>query len=137
MIFQLIYTCAFTTVMSPSDLETIAKEARTRNLEREITGILLCKDGSALQVLEGQKSAVLALYETIAKDSRVSNIIVMIKREAAEREFPNWSMGFKNASESEAVFELCARSFPDALPEEISPEINTIGRTFARVNGLA
>ena len=137
MIFQLIYTCAFTTIMSPSDLEAIAEDARRRNLERGITGILLCKDGSVLQVLEGKKSAVLELYETIAKDPRVSNILVMIKRQATKREFPNWSMGFKNASDSEAVFELCAQSFPNVLPEKISPEINTIGRTFARVNGLA
>ena len=136
MIFQLIYTCAFTNPLSCADLESIAKLSRKRNLDRNITGILLCKDGSALQVLEGEKSAVLALYETIKTDPRVTNLLTLIQRSASEREFPNWSMGFKNADNSEAAFKLCARSFPDALPENASPEVDTIGRTFARVTGL-
>ena len=73
MIFQLIYTCALATDMLPSDLESLAEDARKRNLDRGITGILLCKDGSILQVLEGEKSAVLELYANIARDARVSN----------------------------------------------------------------
>ena len=136
MIFQLIYTCAFTNPLSCTDLESIAQLSRKRNLDRNITGILLCKDGSALQVLEGEKYAVLALYETIKSDPPVTNLLTLIQRTAQEREFPNWSMGFKNADNSEAAFKLCARSFPDALPENASPEVDTIGRTFARVTGL-
>lgn len=123
--------------MTCEDLEAIARTSRQRNIERDITGILLCRDGSALQILEGEKDAVLELYEIIAKDSRISNALVLIKRMSSQREFPDWSMGFKNASASEAAFELCARSFPEALPANLSPEVNTIGRTFARVNGLA
>ena len=137
VIFQLIYTCAFTNKLSCSDLEAIAQTSRARNLERGITGILLCKDGSVLQVLEGQKAEVLALYEIIKEDPRITNPLLLIQRTAPRREFPNWSMGFKNANETEAAFQLCARSFPDVLPIDISPEIDTIGRTFARVNGLA
>jgi len=123
--------------MSCVDLETIAESSRARNFEQGITGILLCKDGSALQVLEGEKTDVLKLYKTIEKDTRISNILVLIQREAAKREFPNWSMGFKNANESESVFQLCAKTFPDALPLKVSPEIRTIGRTFARVTRIA
>ena len=137
MIFQLIYTCAFSKNLSCSDLKTIANTSRIQNIERGITGILLCKDGSVLQVLEGQKTEVLALYETIKNDARVTNPILLIQRNAPKREFPNWSMGFKNADETEAAFELCSRSFPDTLPINVSPEVDTIGRTFARVNGLA
>lgn len=136
VIFQLIYTCAFTQVMSCDDLEIIAQSSRKRNFEFGITGVLLCNEGSALQILEGDKTAVMKLYKTIVKDARVSNILVLINRMATEREFPHWSMGFKNAVESEAVFKLCARSFPDALPLNNRPEVDTFGRTFARVIGL-
>lgn len=137
MIFQLIYTCALTQSVESNDLETIALTSRKRNLERGITGILLCQDGSVLQVLEGDKAAVLELYAKIEKDSRVANPLVLIKRTTIDREFPKWSMGFKNADETNAAFKLCARSFPDVLPDNLSPEVGTIGRTFARVNGLA
>lgn len=137
MIFQLIYTCALVTPLDCGELEVIAQTARARNLKLGITGILLCKDGSVLQVLEGDKAAVMELYEKITNDARITNPLLLIQRMADEREFPKWSMGFKNADETDSAFKLCARSFPDALPDNASPEVGTIGRTFARVNGLA
>lgn len=137
MIFQLIYTCALTQAVSTDDLEMIARSSRARNAENEITGILLYKDGSVLQVLEGDKAAVLALYSKIEKDSRITKPLILIQRVAAKREFPNWCMGYKNADESAPAFNLSAESFPDILPENASPEVGTISRTFARVNGLS
>lgn len=136
MIFQLIYTCALTPDVSCDDLEAIAKTSRVKNAEKDITGILLCQDGSVLQVLEGDKSAVLELYAKIMDDPRINNPLVLIQRMAEAREFPKWSMGFKAAKKTDSAFNLCARSFPDALPENASPEVGTISRTFARVNGL-
>ena len=114
----------------------IAQTSRARNQKNEITGILLHKEGSVLQVLEGDKAAVTTLYKKISQDKRITNPLILIQRETKKREFPNWSMGFKNATESTASFKLCAKSFPDALPENPSPEVGTISRTFARVNGL-
>lgn len=136
MIFQLIYTCALATPLACDELEAIAVTSRERNLKLGITGILLCKDGSVLQVLEGEKTAILELYQKITSDARISNPLVLIKRMSTEREFPKWSMGYKNADETESAFKLCARSFPDALPLNASPEVDTISRTFARVIGL-
>lgn len=137
MIFQLIYTCALTDTVSSEDLEAIAQTSRARNHDRGITGMLLCKDGSVLQVLEGEESAVTELYRTISQDKRVTKPLVLIQRKTNEREFPKWSMGFKNADDTDAAFKLSARTFPDALPDNASPEVGTISRTFARVNGLS
>lgn len=141
MIFQLIYTCALSKETSGTDLDSIAECSRRRNEKYGITGILLCKDGSVLQVLEGERSAVMSLYNKIAADDRVSNVIVLIQRVTTKREFPKWSMGYKNAdtssAQSDTVFELSAQSFPKALPDNPSPEVGTFGRTFARVTGLA
>lgn len=136
VIFQLIYTCALSGDVACQDLESIAQTSRKRNFERGITGILLCKDGSVLQVLEGEKSVVMSLYDTISHDARVTNPLILIQRMTAEREFPKWSMGFKNADETDDAFKLCAQSFPDIMPDNLSPETGTISRTFARVNGL-
>lgn len=136
MIFQLIYTCALTKSVACDELEKIAKLSRQRNLKYGITGILICKDGSVLQVLEGEKKDVTNLYGRISIDPRVVNPLVLIKRASTCREFPNWSMGYRNADAAPASFELTADSLSEALPDDISPEIDTIGRTFARVNGL-
>ena len=137
MFFQLIYTCAFSKSLTHEDLDKVAQTYSKLNSENGITGLLLCKDGSAQQVLEGEKEAVQQLYEDITATPHVSSPLVLIKRMTTKREFQKWSMGFKNANESETAFKLCARSTWDALPANISPEITTIGRTFARVNGLA
>ncbi len=137
VIFQLIYTCALAQNTSSQDLEEIALTSRARNLAQNITGILLCKDGSVLQVLEGDKDIVMALFDKIAQDRRATNPLILTQRTSAEREFPNWSMGYRNADETEAAFNLCARSFPDVLPENASQEVGTISRTFGRVTGLA
>lgn len=136
MIYQLIYTCAFAKTLACSELELIAQTSRERNLKLGITGILLCKEGSVLQVLEGEKASILELYDKIISDPRVTNPLILINRTTTEREFPKWSMGFKNADETDSAFKLNARTLPDALPDNASPEVSTIGRTFARVNGL-
>jgi hypothetical protein len=106
-------------------------------MENGVTGILLCKEGSVLQVLEGDQTVVNNLYDKISSDARVSNSLVLIKRHSREREFPNWSMGYRNADTDEVSFELTADSFQKVMPSDLSPEVDTIGWTFARVNGLA
>lgn len=137
MIFQLIYTCALQSTVSCQDLAEIAKTSAVANEARGITGMLICKDGSVLQVLEGQKADVEALYDQIQMDNRINNLIVLIRRMAEKREFPDWSMGYRNASAEEEAFDLSAISMPEALPTEPSQELQTISRTFARVNGIS
>ena len=102
----------------------------------ELTGVLLFKDGSVLQVLEGEREIVKTLYAKIVKDSRVVNPLILIQRNSTEREFPNWSMGYRNADAADCEFILTGKSLPLIFSKNISPEINTIGHTFARVNGL-
>lgn len=136
MIFQLIYTCALRHDVSASELDAIAESSRLRNLKNGVTGILLCKEGSVLQVLEGHQTVVNDLYNKISSDPRVSNSLVLIKRHSTEREFPNWSMGYRNADTDEVSFELTSDSFQKVMPRDLSPEVDTIGWTFARVNGL-
>ena len=136
MVFQLIYTCALRDHVGVSELDNIAETSRIRNMTMGLTGIIFCKDGSILQILEGEKTIIENLYEKISKDARISNPLVLIRREVPKREFPNWSMGYKNADKDPASFELTVNSFRQALPKSLSPELDTIGWTFARVNGL-
>jgi len=136
VIYQLIYTCALRAETSLSDLDKIARYMWTHTKDVDITGITICKDGSVLQVLEGDEAVVTDLFKRIIGGPRVTNPLVLIKRNSTQREFRNWSMGYKNASTDAASFELNADTLAKALPEELSPEVDTIGRTFARVNGL-
>ena len=109
MVYQLIYTAALTERATRQDLLDIAQKSAVKNAENDITGILLTKEGSVLQVLEGDQTKVEALYAKIKNDPRIGNQIVLIRREGEKREFPQWSMGFRNADDSQisGVFNLC------------------------------
>lgn len=137
MIFQIIYTCALKGHVTTTELEKLAKESRVRNEEFGVTGILIYKDGSILQVLEGEKQVVKRLYQNITDDSRITNILPLIQRLTTQREFPNWSMGYRNADETDFAFDLTANSLCDAFSGSHTPETNTISQTFARINRLA
>lgn len=139
MIHQIIYTCALAPGVSRDDIRAIAQMSQVRNATTGITGVLLCHQGSVLQVLEGERTAVENIMKKISQDRRITQILVMLSRENATREFPQWTMGFKDveASETDAnLFKLTEQSLHRALPQTLSKEVRTFGRTFARVNGL-
>ncbi len=58
--------------------------------------MLLYKDGNFLQVLEGSDTSVTELMETVERDNRHRGVLVLTKKPIQERQFPNWSMAFKN-----------------------------------------
>ena len=137
VIFQLIYTCALAPATPVKELRAIAEQSSEKNAARGLTGVLLCEDGSILQVLEGEKSVVEDLFAKISEDTRVTAPLVLLRRVTSAREFPNWSMGYRHTEDCCPAFELDAGSLRSAMPSNPTPEVRTIGRTFARVNGLS
>jgi|AMZC01.1.fsa_nt_AMZC01003299.1_3 hypothetical protein len=95
-LIQLIYASSARQLLSQDEIMAILEVSRKNNAERNITGILLYKDGNFLQVLEGDEEAVTWLYQTIERDQRHKGLILLARRKIAQREFPDWSMGFVN-----------------------------------------
>ena len=93
---KLVYSSTATRVMSDNDLLNLADQSAARNLELDITGILLYQDGTFLQVLEGPDHEVWELYKTIRQDSRHIAIQTLTTEPILSRSFPQWSMGFNN-----------------------------------------
>jgi hypothetical protein len=91
---EYIYASAATQEFSGDDLIHLLRLARTNNTQLDITGMLLHHDGSFIQVLEGPEEAVRTLFETISRDERHANILLLSKRAIEERSFGNWGMGF-------------------------------------------
>jgi hypothetical protein len=58
--------------------------------------MLLYKDGNFLQVLEGEEETVRNLYTKIGGDPRHHGLLTLIQGPLAERQFPDWSMGFRD-----------------------------------------
>jgi hypothetical protein len=82
--------------MSRDELVSLLREARAHNEAARLTGILLYRDQTFVQLLEGQRPRVESLYESIREDPRHTDVTTVVTREQLDRQFPDWSMGFSN-----------------------------------------
>ncbi len=93
---HLAYVSTATRLMSTADLADLLDECREFNVRHDITGMLLYKDRSFLQVLEGDEDVTVPLYDRIRRDRRHEKVKTLFMSDVVRRDFPDWSMGFKN-----------------------------------------
>lgn len=72
----------------------MVEQARINNYSQGITGVLFYAEGRFLQVLEGAKEPIEALYEHIRQDLRHTNVVRMYGALVGQRLFAGWSLGF-------------------------------------------
>ena len=76
---------------------------REKNLRRKVTGLLLYKQGSFMQALEGEEDTVRGLYGRICGDPRHHDVSTLAEIGVAERQFPDWSMKFEVLKEEKTA----------------------------------
>lgn len=113
MLYYLIYVSSACFDFTDQDLLDLLEQSREDNLKLEITGMLLYKGGNFMQVLEGERDAVKGIFEKIRVDKRHKGVIVVLEGDLAERQFPNWSMGFKRMSDQVQKDEVGYTDFLD------------------------
>jgi len=139
VVYQLIYTSSATPDLDDFALREIAQSSSYNNHELGITGLLLFHDGSIMQVLEGDEMSVCSLYGKVKKDPRHRGCMILSVREAKEREFSTWFMGYKNISGhlgGDALFRLTKENLAGILPASPSQELGTLTQTYAKVSGF-
>jgi hypothetical protein len=94
--FYIIYVSDAKEPFSNTELVELLIKSRASNTKLNISGMLLYKDGSFMQFLEGEESEVRKLLTVIDKDPRHQNIKVLEEGISSKREFGEWAMGFKN-----------------------------------------
>ncbi len=100
MLVRLLYASRAAESVDSDALGAILKTSKERNAAAGVTGVL-CFCGTArifLQVLEGGRGAVSALYNRIAQDPRHGDVALLSYEEIGERKFSGWSMGQVNMS---------------------------------------
>jgi|AraplaMF_Col_mMF_1032025.scaffolds.fasta_scaffold00105_78 hypothetical protein len=100
---QIIYTSHSPLLMSRNELVALLDQSRRANVAAGITGLLLHADGSFMQAIEGEASAIHQLFERIKLDSRHSGIILICDEPIAQRSYADWSMAFREISPAEMV----------------------------------
>ncbi len=94
MKYELIYQSIANENNTQQDIIDIVKKSMESNPARNITGCLFAYKNEFLQILEGEKEEVLALYSKISVDKRHIGPIVLHQGEITESLFPGWNMAF-------------------------------------------
>lgn len=98
MLVRLLYASRAAEPLCAEAIDAILTSSRKGNPTLGVTG-LLCHSGDIfMQVLEGGRDAVSALYNRIANDPRHRDVIVLQYEEITERRFAGWTMGQVNLS---------------------------------------
>lgn len=92
---HLVYQSFATTTMSEKDLEVLLTQSRTWNHAHALTGVLLYSHGDIMQVLEGTEDEVRYIFQRIEQDNRHYRVTKLSDGPIQERNFAQWSMGFK------------------------------------------
>ncbi len=93
-VVQLTYVSTQTAPLSARELLAVLEEARVANNERGITGLLLHKEQSFFQVLEGPAAEVARTFASIQKDPRHHHVEVLSETGLGVWEYADWRMGF-------------------------------------------
>jgi hypothetical protein len=102
MLYSLVYVSSAVKLFSSAELVALLEKSRANNTRLGISGLLLYKDGNTMQLLEGERDTVLALYERIAADPRHRGLIRLLEGPIETRQFAEWSMAFHDLSAPEA-----------------------------------
>ena len=96
MLVRLMYASRAVDPLKPETLTAILRKSTQKNPAAGITGVLCFSGDVFLQVLEGGRAQVSALYHRIIADPRHQDVVLLSYEDITERCFANWSMGQVN-----------------------------------------
>lgn len=91
-LYFLLYVSEAVTPLSPAQLDKLLQRTRRNNGETGITGCLLYENERFMQMLEGERGAVLATFERIRESALHARVRVVMQGPARRRIFTHWSM---------------------------------------------
>ncbi len=137
----MIYVSSATIHFSDEDLQALLKTSRENNASLGITGMLLFAEDNFIQVIEGEEKALNNLYAKITHDTRHKSCSILMRGELKERNFADWSMGFRKIPKEDfseiAGFNNLSANSPDALTHLNKGPVLTLLKTFLKINPIA
>ncbi len=94
-IFQLFYVSTAISSFDPKEVYNILAKAHDFNPKNDLTGIMMFRGGTFLQLLEGPEENVRSLYNKITKDPRHRSCMILMERNTDNRLFSDWSMAYQ------------------------------------------
>ena len=97
---EIVYVSLATREMGQDGLAELLDRARLHNASRGITGLLLYHRREFLQLIEGERSEVEALFDSICRDARHQQVHTLWEGAVQGQGFPAWHMGFVATDEA-------------------------------------
>jgi hypothetical protein len=141
MLVRLLYASRAAQAVTQPTIDSIMQQSREHNPAHGITGILCYGGDVYMQVLEGGRIPVNALYNRIVADARHEQVVLLHYEEVAERRFAGWTMGHVNLKKINPSLLLKHSELPEldpfavpgaasmALLDELMATASILGRT--------
>ena len=119
MLTQLIYISDAASDTNTATVEEILTQSQKFNDAESITGILMFTKKKYVQILEGDRKKISALYNRITHDPRHHNLELVSMKEICKRDFHHWSMAYipDNSMKSNIILKYCSDKHfdPDSM----------------------
>ncbi len=92
MLNRILYISTAVGPITTAVTGTILRSAQRHNPSNGITGVLCQGQGVYLQVLEGERSQVEALYARISQDKRHESMVLRQQEDIRSRRYGKWAM---------------------------------------------
>lgn len=131
MLYTAVYVSSAVGSWGTEELTSLLAQSRAKNTSLGVTGVLLHREGTFMQVLEGEEDVVRPLYNVIAHDPRHADVVNVWSSLSPHRRFGEWSMGFRDLD-----------SHPVELPGytevlEAPPNVELLRRRLAAADFLS
>lgn len=91
----IVYFSLSVSLSQEADLALLLQQSQRANALAGISGILLINQGNIVQVLEGNREVIEALYKRIEQDSRHTDVVKVVDAPIEKRSFIDWEMSCK------------------------------------------
>ena len=120
MLVRLLYASRAVGKIDCAAVQNIMQKSHAYNPHNGITGILCHSEKVYMQVLEGGREAINALYATILRDARHTDVVLLHYEEICERRYAGWTMGQANLNKVNASVMLRFCDLPEIDPHAMS-----------------
>jgi len=98
-VLSIAYVSVATSPFSADDIAALLTKSRANNDRDGITGALLYHRERFIQIVEGDDEVVRERFATISTDPRHRSVQMMREKRILVRQFPEWTMGFREVSD--------------------------------------
>ncbi len=78
--------------VDPEEVEAILTTSTRNNRRLDLTGALLFDERNFVQILEGPRSTLTTMLQTIMQDARHENLVLTLFDQIPQRSFKGWEM---------------------------------------------